>query len=216
VPGISIYVVSPYLLFCDLVQHRLTATESGLSWAGAQSTLDGLEDVLGCVHPDVVLVDMVLRNSAIPDVIGACLDRYADTKFVLLCENDVADIAVDCLAAGATASISKTCRFDEFLETLRSVERGTVIVHAELLTELVNKLHQLRHSEYDVEKREVSDREAEVLKLVAHGATNNEIAAFLGVSTQTVKNRLTGLFRKLGVDNRRKAAAWWVNHYRES
>ena len=211
-PSISMYIVCPHAFLCDLLQHRLATTESDVSCAGTWNALDGLVDAIDRARPDVVVFDAALCDSEAPDIIAACLNRHPELKIVLLYDSETVHTALECFAAGAKASISKECGFDEFLATVRAAASGEVIIPSKLLTLLVDRFRVLRHSVKDTGTEPLSARDSTILKMIAGGATNNEIAHCLGLSPQTVKNHLTKVFCQLGVANRNQAAAWWRDH----
>jgi DNA-binding NarL/FixJ family response regulator len=211
-PGISLYVVSPHVFLCELLQHRLATMQSEISCAGTWHALEGMGDAIDRARPDVVMFDTALCDSKTAGTIRDCLKRRPDLKFLLLYDGDSLDTAVDCLAAGASACISKHCGFDKFLETVRAAASGESMLPSDLLASLVGRFRELRRSEEIAVKSALSDRDIAMLDMVVRGATNQEIADGLGLSHQTVKNSLTKLFCQLGVANRFQAAAWWRDH----
>jgi DNA-binding NarL/FixJ family response regulator len=126
---------------------------------------------------------------------------------VILTGYDNPDLIFRALKSGAVGYLLKNSRPKEILDTLRRVAAGEIFLNAELAGKF------LREFQRDFELEEVrrlvqtlTNREEEVLKLVATGATNREISQRLFISELTVKMHLASIFRKLQVNDRTKAA----------
>jgi DNA-binding NarL/FixJ family response regulator len=94
----------------------------------------------------------------------------------------------------------------ELIAGIRAAAGGESPLHPKAATEVLRARAERRHGP------ELSEREHEVLALVARGLSNHDIATRLGISEKTVKAHLTSVFRRLGVDDRTQAAAWAREH----
>lgn len=208
-PSVSLYFVSPYAFVCDLVRCALDPSQSEVVCAGTWKTLDEAQHAVDTARPDMVVVDAALCDSRAPGIISGCLAQYPDVKVLLWYDAEALDLAVDCLAAGAAGAIPKQASLDEFLTSVRAAAAGETILSSDLLALLLERFRELRRAEMALDGTALTERESAMLQLIAHGATNQQVAGVLGVSVQTVKNSLTRLFFRLGVNNRLEAAAWW-------
>ena len=150
------------------------------------------------LRPDVVLMD--LRMPGI-DGVSATAEITALSPpprvLVLTTYDSDADI-VRAMAAGAMGYLLKDTPRRELLDAIRAVARGDAVLTPSVATKLVRQQHSPR-------PEPLSERERQVITLVAHGATNRHIAEALAISEATVKTYLTRVFTKLGVDDRTAA-----------
>lgn len=170
----------------------------------ASSGLDALQ-IAADLAPDVILMDL-----SMPGMDGVeCTWRLMEAGFrgavvVLTSFSDNTRVA-DALAAGAVGYLLKDCEPDDVLSAIRSAAAG----HAPLDPRVARAL--LPHRETDP-IRGLSPREVDVLRLVAQGLANKQIARRLGITERTVKVHLGSVFRRLGVADRTSAALWARDH----
>ena len=114
------------------------------------------------------------------------------------------------IALGASGFLQKGCTRDEFLDTIRTVAAGQSIWSREKLRGASRSLRTPRFGG----SLEVflSEREGEVLKLIAHGQTNKQISATMASGCETVKEQVQHIFRKIGLTDRTQAALWAVRN----
>jgi DNA-binding NarL/FixJ family response regulator len=168
---------------------------------------DGVEAVSKAeeLEPDIILMDLKMPRL---DGIGAtCLitERDPEAKIIILTMYLEVEYVSEAIKAGVRGYIFKDAGLEKMLEAIRAVHRGEVRIDPDMASKALMMLCQETE---DPQERIISltEREKEILSLVIKGATNREIAEGLLVSEQTVRNRLSGIFRKLGVKNRTEAA----------
>jgi DNA-binding NarL/FixJ family response regulator len=159
-------------------------------------------------RPDVVLLDVRM-----PDGDGLeCLARikldHPETTVVMFSGFDNPTYAARAVALGAAGYILKTASREEFVEGIRQAAAGETIWSREELRRVTGALAAPR-SNNDSEVP-LTKRENEVLKQLAFGLTNKEIAQSLGISYETVKEHVQHILRKIGVSDRTQAAVWAV------
>jgi DNA-binding NarL/FixJ family response regulator len=159
----------------------------------AASAVEALA-MLSQSEPALLLVDHRLPDSGGVELIRELRNRGIDTPAVLLATTAQPGLNEAAREAGAQGTLLKTGSASELLDALRSVEVGS-------------EAFDSRHPRRPPVCSTLSPREREVLTLVAAGATNNEIAALLGIGIETVKTLLRRSFAKLGVQ-RRVQAVW--------
>jgi DNA-binding NarL/FixJ family response regulator len=156
------------------------------------------------LKPDVVVMDIVMPKlngieatkkikEVIPNTAVLILTAYNDEEYIL-----------GLLDAGAAGYLLKSARGSDLVEAVRAIQVGESVLHPNIIAKLLKRAmtgpvegHQ--HSEL------LSERESEVLKLVALGMSNKEVAEKLSVSERTVKAHLTNIFNKLNVASRSEA-----------
>lgn len=169
---------------------------------GAAETGREAVDLVAVLRPDVVLLDLSLPDVHGLDIIQDLAGPEPDgCKVVVLTVHDDGDMAIKAVKAGARGYVLKSSSGEELLAAIRRVAHGgehydAVVVHA-----LMREEGRRRGG------GPLSDRELEVLRLVASGLTNKEVAASLYLSAETVKAHLETIFRKLGATDRTHAVA---------
>ncbi|HSC91530.1 MAG TPA: response regulator transcription factor [Gaiellaceae bacterium] len=181
---------------------QLLATFDGVELVG--SAADGAEAVALCAaeRPDVVLMDLEMPGL---DGIGAT-ERIAteapETQVVVLTSFSDRERILRALDAGATGYLLKDAEPDELARAIRAAARG----EAPLDPKAARALLSARSGSSPADA--LSEREREVLLMVAEGLPNKLIARRLSISEKTVKAHLTSVFRTIGVTDRTQAALW--------
>jgi DNA-binding NarL/FixJ family response regulator len=158
----------------------------------------------GTEKPDVVLMDMKM-----PRLDGVAATRRMRVacptcRVVALTTFDDDEYVFEALRAGAVGYLLKDAPSERLLEAIRAAARGEAFLQPSIASKVVAEIARLGpRSTVDAG---LSDREAEVLRRLAHGASNKQIAASLFLSEGTVKNHVTSIFAKLGVADRTQAA----------
>lgn len=161
---------------------------------------DGQEaiDRAALLEPDVVLMDLRM-----PDLDGVAATeriraRRSATHVLVLTTYDSDDDVLRAIDAGATGCLLKDAPREELFRAIRAAARGHSVLAPAVLARVMNRLRAPA-------AEALSEREVEVLQLVAGGAANKEVARELFISETTVKTHLSHIFTKLGVDDRTAA-----------
>jgi DNA-binding NarL/FixJ family response regulator len=164
------------------------------------------------LQPDVVLMDVRMPDLEGPDATREILERQPSTCVVALTVvSDDADVSA-VLAAGASGFLAKDTPIDGVVLAVRAAANGVAWLSPRA-AELV--LGRVRRQDTDQELHseavdELSSRELEVLRLIARGMENAEIARELGISPRTAKNHVSNILAKLGLPSRIQAAIYAV------
>lgn len=163
---------------------------------------DGTEALalVDSLKPDVVLMDLRMPRLGGAAAIQALAERGAEAKVLVLTTYDTDRDVVPALEAGATGYLLKDTPRDELVRAIHAAARGESVLAPSVATRLVT---QLRSPAQDA----LSERELEVLRLIAQGETNAGAAARLFISEATVKTHLLHIYAKLGVNDRAAAVA---------
>lgn len=170
---------------------------------------DGAEAVRKVAElvPDVVLMDLVLPGT---DGIAATREirRASPSTRVLVLTSFAEDEKVfPAIKAGAQGYLLKDVLPEELARAIRTVQRGESLLHPEVARKLVQEFARPRDAP---EVEDLTEREVDVLKLIARGLSNREIAAELVISERTVKTHVSNILQKLHLADRTQAALYAV------
>ena len=158
------------------------------------------------VEPDVVVMDI---NMPILDGVQATRNitkRSSDIGVIILTMYRQDQYVFEAIKAGARAYLLKDADSDELLHSIRLVADGEVLLDPAIALQMMDEFRRLQQESVNGENvADLSDRERQILRLVAQGLDNSEIGNRLGLSEKTIRNRLTQVFDKLHVNNRIQA-----------
>ena len=163
---------------------------------------DGREavDRAAALKPDVVLMDLRMPVMDGISAIKRLRERGLDVPVLVLTTYDAESDVLPALEAGATGYLLKDAVSEELLRGARAAARGESVLAPSVTTRLLGQMRQPA-------REPLSERELDVLELIARGCSNREAAARLYISEATVKTHLIHLYAKLGVTDRAAAVA---------
>lgn len=169
------------------------------------SSADGREALerLQELEPDVAVVDVRMPGLDGLKIVAAAKRDGLRTRIVLLTGYEDSTAAYNALAQGAAGYVSKASDHTELIEAIVDAGEGETVIAPQFAAGIANEI-QLRETS---ERPALTDREAEVLTLLAEGRTAQKIGAELHLSEATIKTHLHNLYEKLGVSDRAAAVA---------
>jgi NarL family two-component system response regulator LiaR len=184
----------------------LLTSEPGLEPVG--EAVNGAEAVLlaRSLQPDVILLDMVMPKKNGLEAIIEIKRENPEARILVLTSFAEDEKVFPAIKAGALGYLLKDSSPEELLEAIRSVYQGQSSLHPTIARKLINELK--RPPELTPAQAILTDREVEVLKLVAQGFTNQEIADRLTLSEWTVRTHVRNILDKLHLANRTQAALY--------
>ena len=151
--------------------------------------------------PDVIIADLMLPGARGPDVVTNLRKRFPDARILILTMLDTPTDIELALAAGANGYLVKEAAATDLVEAVKRVARGEEYLHPSLGAAALRSKHAATLPGYKTHSP-LSPREHEILKLLALGHTNSEIADLLGISLRTVETHRAHIVQKLGGQSR--------------
>lgn len=216
---ITVLVVDDHPLFRQGVVNAL-ALEPDLSIVGQASTGEDALVLIHSLQPQVAVLDINLPGMNGQQVTYQVTQEKLPTRILLLTGYDDVEQAIHAALAGASAYCAKDILPERLADAVRMVAAGKYVVCGQAFTRreferwLEDQMEGTRrsYSEPGSPFHPLSDREMEVLACVVRGMSNKEIANLLGISHQTVKNHVTSILRKFGVEDRTQAVVYALKH----
>jgi DNA-binding NarL/FixJ family response regulator len=163
-------------------------------------------DTIPQVKPDVVLLDMRMPNMSGLDVLNALRTREALPPTIILTTFDDDQMVLAGLKAGARGYLLKDVSLEQLVEAVKTVAAGGSLVSPVVTQRLLTGLKNMQNDFASLDRPDpLTERETEILRLMAGGYSNKEIANSLGVAEGTVKNHVSNILSKLGVRDRTRA-----------
>ncbi|RJP54574.1 MAG: DNA-binding response regulator [Anaerolineaceae bacterium] len=212
---ISLLVVDDHPLFRQGVVDSLSLEPDMMVLDQAASGEEGLE-MIRALNPQIALLDINLPGMNGQQITHLIVQDKLPTRVLLLTGYDDTEQAVHAALAGAAGYLAKDIEPPNLVKAIRNVADGKYVFGSHVFSRrelddwLISQTEGARrsYSEPGNPFHPLSDREMEVLTCVVRGMSNKEIANLLEISHQTVKNHVTSILRKFGVDDRTQAVIY--------
>ena len=175
--------------------------EADISTAGVATTLEQARALIGSSQPDVLLLDHRMPDGDGVAAIPGLRALRPSIRIVVLTASAADHVLMSAIQNGASGFLSKTRSLDEVTAAVRAAAAGESVISPELLARLLPRFGSGKVHSVD----ELTERERDVLALVAHGLSNAAIAERLVVSVHTVRNHIASLSAKLGAHSKLEA-----------
>jgi len=208
---IRILVADDHLIFREGLR-KLLDSEDGLTIVGEAANGNDCVKLIAKLKPDILLLDLRM-----PDKDGLAVleevnfDSLPTRVIVLTAAEDDRDV-VRAMRLGARGIVLKQSASDLLVKSIYKVYGGEIWLDNHMTAEVMKAFTKSADSGPRREKPLLSDREKEIVQLVAQGYRNKEIGEKLFISEQTVKNHLHNIFDKLGVSDRLELALYAIHH----
>ena len=207
---VRVLIVDDHDLFRSGLRNLLE--DEGVHVVGEASAGQEALNIVREVAPDVVVMDLNM-----PGMGGVEATRHISTiapltRVVMLTISDQDNDVIDAILAGACGYLLKDSSIQELIAGIKAASRGESLISPTIASKVLQRV-RASSTQPEIEstiRAELSDREIEVLKLIANGKDNAMIAGELHISPKTVKNHISNILMKLQIDNRIQAAVYAV------
>jgi DNA-binding NarL/FixJ family response regulator len=166
----------------------------------------------GVLRPDVVLMDVRMPGGSGIDACREILARDPQMKIIMLTSYGDEDAVYAAIMAGAAGYLLKEVNRAALVEAVVGVHEGRSLLDPEVTRKVLERIRRMASQTDAVTKAALSEQEKRVLRLVAEGKTNKQIAADLFLSDKTVKHHISNILGKLNLTSRSQAAVWATQH----
>lgn len=210
---IRVLIIDDHTLFRSGIR-LLLQRQSGFEVVGEAG--DGLEGVKLAkrLKPDVILLDLHMPGIGGLEALQLLQEELPQTQVVMLTVSEDAEDLLEALRFGARGYLLKNIDTDFLLDSIKRAAAGESVMSAQMATRLADAMRAPQKSlkAAVAESNKLSPREAEIIVMLAGGASNKEIARTLTLSESTVKIHVQGILRKLNLASRVQAAVYAVEH----
>ena len=179
--------------------------ERDLEVVGESSTVQQTLGRVTATQPDVVVLDVRLPDGSGIDLCRSILSKHPEMRCIMLTAFDDDQASVAAVLAGASGYVLKDIRSQKLIDGIRAVAAGRSLMTRTISNRVVERLSE---SPAPDQGPELTLRERQVLQLIADGLTNRQIGERLELAEKTVKNYVSGLLAKLGMERRTQAAVY--------
>jgi DNA-binding NarL/FixJ family response regulator len=177
----------------------------------AASAREAMEQV-ATLKPEVVLMDIRLPGTSGIEACEEIVNKYPGTRVIMLTSYAEDEMLFSAIRAGASGYILKQIGSTDLVKALEAVSRGEALLDPAVTQRVFQEVRRAVKEEEASAFVHLSQQEKHVLLLVSEGKTNREIAKSLFLGEGTVRNYVSSILSKLGVNNRAEAAAYAVEH----
>lgn len=212
--AIRVVLVEDHALFRAGVRAELTdpalAADSAtrIEIVGEAGSVEDGVAVIRATQPDVVLLDVHLPGGGGHAVITSLRDDTLPTRFLALSVSDAAEDVIAVVRAGARGYVTKTISAAELLDAVARVADGDAVFSPRLAGFVLDAFSGDLPAPTDPELDLLTEREQEVLRLIARGYTYKEVATRLHLSVKTIETHVSSVLRKLQLSSRHQLTAW--------
>jgi DNA-binding NarL/FixJ family response regulator len=214
-PGrrVRVVLVDDHRMFRTGVQAEIGQTErTGVEVVGEAADVDQAVTVITATRPEVVLLDVHLPGGGGVEVLRRCSPLMADAeqsvRFLALSVSDAAEDVIGVIRGGARGYVTKTITGTDLVDSVFRVQDGDAVFSPRLAGFVLDAFASTDAPPVDEDLDRLTQREREVLRLIARGYAYKEIAKQLFISVKTVESHVSAVLRKLQLSNRHELTRW--------
>ena len=212
---LRVYLVDDHAMFRAGVRAELGAVGSGqggIDVIGEAGSVAEAVAGIASLRPDVVLIDVHMPDGGGRAVVEAVRRSQPDVRFLALSVSDAVEDVIGLIRAGARGYVTKTISAEQLADAVRRVAEGDAVFSPRLAGFVLDAFARGDAPVADPELDQLTNREREVLRLLARGYAYKEIAKELYISIKTVETHVSNVLRKLQVSNRYELSRWAAHH----
>ncbi|MFE6485902.1 LuxR C-terminal-related transcriptional regulator [Streptomyces sp. NPDC057757] len=208
-----VVLVDDHRMFRTGVQAEIGQTErTGVEVVGEAADVDQAVTVITATRPEVVLLDVHLPGGGGVEVLRRCAPLMADAeqpvRFLALSVSDAAEDVIGVIRGGARGYVTKTITGTDLVDSIFRVQDGDAVFSPRLAGFVLDAFASTDAPPVDEDLDRLTQREREVLRLIARGYAYKEIAKQLFISVKTVESHVSAVLRKLQLSNRHELTRW--------
>lgn len=208
-----VVLVDDHRMFRTGVQAEIGQTDrTGVEVVGEAPDVDQAVSVITSTRPEVVLLDVHLPGGGGVEVLRRCSALMADTeqpvRFLALSVSDAAEDVIGVIRGGARGYVTKTITGSDLVDSIFRVQDGDAVFSPRLAGFVLDAFASTDAPPVDEDLDRLTQREREVLRLIARGYAYKEIAKQLYISVKTVESHVSAVLRKLQLSNRHELTRW--------
>lgn len=200
--SMRVLVVDDHPLFRDGIASLLEA--AGFEIAGQAGTGQEAIEAVQRLEPDLVLMDITMPGMSGLEALRAIKSESPETQVVMLTVSEEDEDLIQAIQAGASGYLLKNLDAGQFVEMLQGLQAGEAAITRKTAARLIARFAELAHPRVS-SPIELTERETQLLELVATGLSNKAIAQRLGLSENTVKYHMRNVLQKFNAQNRTEA-----------
>ena len=194
-------------LFLELLEHTLSTAYEDFRIVGKLDLGSDIVNSVGEHKPDVMIIGIRPNSDHGIELIETVHEQYPEVKVIALSASEDGTNLPRLINAGISAYLLRSCSIFELADSVLSVVSGIQVLTPSMIGKLMEAFRRQSHSAQHQSLFSLSDREKEILKYVATGASNKEIAKSCYISETTVKTHLRNILSKMEVKNRAGAVS---------
>ncbi len=207
---IKVLIADDHKLFRQGLIGLMETREDLVEVVGEAATGQEAVQLVEQLHPEIVLMDIYMPDGDGLQAMRAIQARFPTTKVVILTSSESDEHLYQAVQYGAAGYLLKDLDADELFDLIGGVMRGEAALTREMASRLLKNVAK-RSTDPDQGEQALTERELAVLRLVAVGATNQEIADKLNISLNTAKSHIRSILDKLQLENRTQAANYAIH-----
>ncbi|MGQ9474740.1 MAG: response regulator [Actinomycetota bacterium] len=190
---------------------RILERQGGIKIVSVARSAEEALEKIGRFPPDVIIVDIQLPGMNGIELIKRVKSQYPEIEAITLTVFDDEQFAKQAIKAGAIGYVIKDAAKEELVKAVRAAAKGESLISTSVARKLIEEISEPSGKKKRDEGYEgLSQRELDVIKLMARGYNNRQIADILFISEHTVKVHIRNIFRKIGVTDRTNAVLWAI------
>ncbi|MBA3233728.1 MAG: response regulator transcription factor [Propionibacteriales bacterium] len=203
---LRIVIVDDHAMFRAGVKSELSGT---FEVVGEAADVDEAASVIGATQPDVVLLDVHLPGGGGTELLRRTATRLPDVKFLALSVSDAAEDVIAVIRGGARGYVTKNITGAELAAAVRRVADNDAVFSPRLAGFVLDAFSgQFAVADVDEDLDRLTEREREVMRLIARGYAYKEVASKLFISVKTVETHVSSVLRKLQLSSRHELTRW--------
>lgn len=208
---VNIMIVDDQPLFRDGLKTVLDLEESINVIATATNGKEALALLNSAILPDLVLLDIRMPEMDGVETVKYIKQTHPEIKVLMLTTFNDEEYVIEALANGANGYVLKDMEIEKLVEAIYDAINGKMVLPPSVAAKLVEGLHKVIPRKQNPALAELSEREKEIAIMITQGFSNKQIAMALYISEGTVRNYISTIYSKIGVNDRANAVLYFKN-----